>query len=70
MFVSEAQSVSEKLVYGVEKNSTLLECSARSLQAILTWYIVKGTDMEEVYTHTQTKSYYFTLRIIFKVICN
>ncbi|XP_026782864.3 semaphorin-3E [Pangasianodon hypophthalmus] len=46
--LNEAQSISEKLVYGVEKNSTLLECRARSLQAVLTWYMVKGVDLEEI----------------------
>uniref|UniRef100_A0A673GRH5 Semaphorin-3E-like n=1 Tax=Sinocyclocheilus rhinocerous TaxID=307959 RepID=A0A673GRH5_9TELE len=42
------QSISEKLVYGVENNSTLLECRPRSLQASVTWYIQHGVDMEEV----------------------
>uniref|UniRef100_A0A8C1V543 Sema domain, immunoglobulin domain (Ig), short basic domain, secreted, (semaphorin) 3E n=1 Tax=Cyprinus carpio TaxID=7962 RepID=A0A8C1V543_CYPCA len=36
------------LVYGVENNSTLLECRPRSLQASVTWYIQHGVDMEEV----------------------
>ncbi|KAI2653416.1 Semaphorin-3E [Labeo rohita] len=40
--------LSEKLVYGVENNSTLLECRPRSLQASVTWYIQHGMDMEEV----------------------
>ncbi|XP_076119370.1 semaphorin-3E [Alosa pseudoharengus] len=38
----------EKLVYGVENNSTLLECSPRSLQARLLWFLLRGTDMEEI----------------------
>ncbi|XP_067276242.1 semaphorin-3E isoform X2 [Pseudorasbora parva] len=42
------QHISEKLVYGVETNSTLLECRPRSLQASVTWYIQHGVDMEEV----------------------
>ncbi|XP_017580187.1 semaphorin-3E isoform X2 [Pygocentrus nattereri] len=46
--LNDAQSVLEKLVYGVEKNSTLLECRPRSLQALLTWYMLKGLDMEEI----------------------
>ncbi|XP_059421230.1 semaphorin-3E-like isoform X1 [Carassius carassius] len=46
--LSEEQSISEKLVYGVENNSTLLECRPRSLQASVTWYIQHGVDMEEV----------------------
>jgi len=49
--VSEEQSISEKLVYGVENNSTLLECRPRSLQASVMWYIQHGVDMEEVKTH-------------------
>uniref|UniRef100_A0A8C2G9J3 Sema domain, immunoglobulin domain (Ig), short basic domain, secreted, (semaphorin) 3E n=1 Tax=Cyprinus carpio TaxID=7962 RepID=A0A8C2G9J3_CYPCA len=40
--------LSEKLVYGVENNSTLLECRPRSLQASVTWYIQHGVDMDEV----------------------
>uniref|UniRef100_A0A8C2AN78 Sema domain, immunoglobulin domain (Ig), short basic domain, secreted, (semaphorin) 3E n=1 Tax=Cyprinus carpio TaxID=7962 RepID=A0A8C2AN78_CYPCA len=43
--------LSEKLVYGVENNSTLLECRPRSLQASVTWYIQHGVDMDEVQTH-------------------
>ncbi|XP_076849500.1 semaphorin-3E [Brachyhypopomus gauderio] len=46
--MNEAHSISDKLVYGVEKNSTLLECRPRSLQAVLTWYMLKGADMEEI----------------------
>uniref|UniRef100_A0A9J8A762 Sema domain, immunoglobulin domain (Ig), short basic domain, secreted, (semaphorin) 3E n=1 Tax=Cyprinus carpio carpio TaxID=630221 RepID=A0A9J8A762_CYPCA len=46
--LSEERSISEKLVYGVENNSTLLECRPRSLQASVTWYIQHGVDMEEV----------------------
>ncbi|KTF89909.1 hypothetical protein cypCar_00045230 [Cyprinus carpio] len=46
--VTEERSISEKLVYGVENNSTLLECRPRSLQASVTWYIQHGVDMEEV----------------------
>ncbi|XP_048024472.1 semaphorin-3E isoform X2 [Megalobrama amblycephala] len=46
--LSEEQSISEKLVYGVENNSTLLECRPRSLQASVMWYIQHGMDMEEV----------------------
>ncbi|XP_056117368.1 semaphorin-3E isoform X1 [Rhinichthys klamathensis goyatoka] len=46
--LSEEQSISEKLVYGVENNSTLLECRPRSLQASVMWYIQHGVDMEEV----------------------
>ncbi|XP_042600308.1 semaphorin-3E [Cyprinus carpio] len=42
------QIISEKLVYGVENNSTLLECRPRSLQASVTWYIQHGVDMDEV----------------------
>uniref|UniRef100_A0A8C2API9 Sema domain, immunoglobulin domain (Ig), short basic domain, secreted, (semaphorin) 3E n=1 Tax=Cyprinus carpio TaxID=7962 RepID=A0A8C2API9_CYPCA len=36
--------LSEKLVYGVENNSTLLECRPRSLQASVTWYIQHGKE--------------------------
>uniref|UniRef100_A0A8C0YWL8 Sema domain, immunoglobulin domain (Ig), short basic domain, secreted, (semaphorin) 3E n=2 Tax=Cyprinus carpio TaxID=7962 RepID=A0A8C0YWL8_CYPCA len=39
--------LSEKLVYGVENNSTLLECRPRSLQASVTWYIQHETSQEQ-----------------------
>uniref|UniRef100_A0A674C7L9 Sema domain, immunoglobulin domain (Ig), short basic domain, secreted, (semaphorin) 3E n=1 Tax=Salmo trutta TaxID=8032 RepID=A0A674C7L9_SALTR len=35
-------------VYGVENNSTLLECTPRSLQARVLWYIQRGPDREKV----------------------
>uniref|UniRef100_A0A6Q2XRT1 Sema domain, immunoglobulin domain (Ig), short basic domain, secreted, (semaphorin) 3E n=1 Tax=Esox lucius TaxID=8010 RepID=A0A6Q2XRT1_ESOLU len=38
----------ERQVYGVEGNSTLLECTPRSLQARVLWYIQRGPDKEEV----------------------
>uniref|UniRef100_A0AAY4BW45 Sema domain-containing protein n=1 Tax=Denticeps clupeoides TaxID=299321 RepID=A0AAY4BW45_9TELE len=40
--------VQQKMVYGVESNSTLLECSPRSLQARVLWFLLRGGDMEEV----------------------
>ncbi|KAG8012602.1 Semaphorin-3E [Nibea albiflora] len=38
----------EKLVYGVESNSTLLECVPRSLQAKVLWFFQKGGEKHEV----------------------
>ncbi|XP_056137327.1 semaphorin-3E [Lampris incognitus] len=38
----------EKLVYGVESNSTLLECIPRSLQARVLWFIQRGDEKQEV----------------------
>ncbi|TMS05950.1 Semaphorin-3E [Larimichthys crocea] len=38
----------EKLVYGVESNSTLLECVPRSLQAKVLWFLQKGGEKHEV----------------------
>uniref|UniRef100_A0A8C7FXF5 Sema domain, immunoglobulin domain (Ig), short basic domain, secreted, (semaphorin) 3E n=1 Tax=Oncorhynchus kisutch TaxID=8019 RepID=A0A8C7FXF5_ONCKI len=38
----------ERQVYGVESNSTLLECTPRSLQARVMWYIQRDPDREEV----------------------
>uniref|UniRef100_A0A674C5V1 Sema domain, immunoglobulin domain (Ig), short basic domain, secreted, (semaphorin) 3E n=1 Tax=Salmo trutta TaxID=8032 RepID=A0A674C5V1_SALTR len=38
----------ERQVYGVENNSTLLECTPRSLQARVLWYIQRGPDREKV----------------------
>lgn len=47
------QGAVERQVYGVESNSTLLECTPRSLQARVMWYIQRDPDREEV-RHTQT----------------
>lgn len=38
----------ERLAYGVESNSTLLECVPRSLQARVLWFSQKGEDKQEV----------------------
>lgn len=38
----------ERLVYGVESNSTLLECVPRSLQAMVIWFLQRGEDKLEV----------------------
>eukprot|EP00064_Thunnus_orientalis_P001586 superscaffoldBa00000109_g1589 len=38
----------ERLVYGVESNSTLLECVPRSLQAKVLWFLQKGREKNEV----------------------
>uniref|UniRef100_A0A672H2J0 Sema domain, immunoglobulin domain (Ig), short basic domain, secreted, (semaphorin) 3E n=1 Tax=Salarias fasciatus TaxID=181472 RepID=A0A672H2J0_SALFA len=38
----------EKLVYGVENNSTLLQCVPRSLQAKVLWFLQKDGDKHEV----------------------
>uniref|UniRef100_A0A671U753 Sema domain, immunoglobulin domain (Ig), short basic domain, secreted, (semaphorin) 3E n=1 Tax=Sparus aurata TaxID=8175 RepID=A0A671U753_SPAAU len=38
----------ERLVYGVESNSTLLECVPRSLQAKVLWFLQKGGERHEV----------------------
>lgn len=42
----------ERLVYGVESNSTLLECVPRSLQAKVLWFLQKGGEKHEVSTNT------------------
>ncbi|XP_029552369.1 semaphorin-3E isoform X2 [Salmo trutta] len=42
------QGAEERQVYGVENNSTLLECTPRSLQARVLWYIQRGPDREKV----------------------
>lgn len=34
----------ERLAYGIENNSTLLECTPRSLQAKVIWFVQKGRD--------------------------
>ncbi|XP_026167993.1 semaphorin-3E isoform X1 [Mastacembelus armatus] len=38
----------EKLVYGVESNSTLLECVPRSLHAKVVWFVQRERDKHEV----------------------
>lgn len=38
----------ERLVYGVEGNSTLLECVPRSLQARVLWFVQTGDERVEV----------------------
>lgn len=38
----------ERLVYGVESNSTLLECVPRSLQARVLWFFQSGDEKVEV----------------------
>ncbi|XP_030646338.1 semaphorin-3E [Chanos chanos] len=40
--------IEQKLLYGVESNSTLLECRPKSLQASLLWFKLKGTNTEEI----------------------
>ncbi|KAG9345638.1 hypothetical protein JZ751_008782 [Albula glossodonta] len=42
------QRVEEKSVYGVENNSTLLECSPRSPLAKVSWFVQRGSDKDEV----------------------
>ncbi|XP_077953839.1 semaphorin-3E-like isoform X3 [Gasterosteus aculeatus] len=42
------QRAEERLVYGVESNSTLLECVPRSLQATVLWFLQKDGEKHEV----------------------
>lgn len=50
----------ERLAYGIESNSTLLECTPRSLQAKVVWFVQKGREArkEEV-----TQGYMCTLGV-------
>ncbi|KAB1276098.1 Semaphorin-3E [Camelus dromedarius] len=44
-FVGDAlDKTEERLAYGIENNSTLLECTPRSLQAKVIWFVQKGRD--------------------------
>lgn len=54
----------ERLAYGIESNSTLLECTPRSLQAKVIWFVQKGREMrrEEV-----THGYTFALGVLLGV---
>ncbi|KAM5237265.1 semaphorin-3E [Ctenodactylus gundi] len=52
-FVGDAwDKTEERLAYGIENNSTLLECNPRSLQAKVVWFVQKGHEArkEEVKT--------------------
>ncbi|NXF72076.1 SEM3D protein, partial [Sclerurus mexicanus] len=42
---AEGTAAVEKLVFGVEKNSTFLECMARSPQATIRWLVQHGEEM-------------------------
>ncbi|KAJ8389994.1 hypothetical protein AAFF_G00111550 [Aldrovandia affinis] len=44
----QSHSAEERRVYGVENNSTLLECKPRSPQANAHWLLQRGTDNDEV----------------------
>lgn len=45
----------ERLAYGIENNSTLLECTPRSLQAKVIWFVQKGHDTrKEEVIHSYT----------------
>lgn len=45
----------ERLAYGIENNSTLLECTPRSLQAKVIWFVQKGRDTrKEEVIHSYT----------------
>ncbi|KAM9754196.1 semaphorin-3E isoform 1-T2 [Menidia menidia] len=46
--VEQWQRAEERRVYSVEKNSTLLECVPRSLQARVLWFLQKGEEKHEV----------------------
>ncbi|NWU63407.1 SEM3D protein, partial [Pterocles burchelli] len=50
---AEGTAVTEKLVFGVEKNSTFLECLARSPQTTVRWLVRHGeaTSLSEVRTN-------------------
>ncbi|NXN27443.1 SEM3D protein, partial [Nycticryphes semicollaris] len=43
--MAEGTAAMEKLVYGVEKNSTFLECLARSPQTTVRWLVQHGEEM-------------------------
>ncbi|NXP26543.1 SEM3D protein, partial [Scytalopus superciliaris] len=42
---AEGTAAAEKLVFGVEKNSTFLECLARSPQTTIRWLVRRGEEM-------------------------
>lgn len=44
----QQEQADEKLVYGVENNSTLLECCPRSPQAKVLWFKHRGAAKDEV----------------------
>lgn len=54
----------EQLVYGVENNSTLLECTPRSLQAKVIWFVQKGRDARKEEVIQAAHSHHGVLHIV------
>ncbi|KAL4601486.1 semaphorin-3E [Arapaima gigas] len=46
----QGEKTDERLVFGVENSSTLLECSPRSPQAKVLWFKLRGSSKDEVMT--------------------
>ncbi|XP_004839827.1 semaphorin-3E isoform X2 [Heterocephalus glaber] len=55
----------EHLVYGIENNSTLLECTPRSLQAKVIWLVQKGHDTRKEEVRTDDRVLKLDLGLLF-----
>ncbi|KAM9078444.1 semaphorin-3E [Megaptera novaeangliae] len=55
----------ERLAYGIENNSTLLECTPRSLQAKVIWFVQKGHDTRKEEVKTDDRMVKMDLGLLF-----
>ncbi|XP_057589715.1 semaphorin-3E [Hippopotamus amphibius kiboko] len=65
-FVGDAlDRTEERLAYGIENNSTLLECTPRSLQAKVIWFVQKGRDTRKEEVKTDERVVKMDLGLLF-----
>nr|KAF6419353.1 semaphorin 3E [Rousettus aegyptiacus] len=65
-FVGDAlDKTEERLAYGIENNSTLLECTPRSLQAKVIWFVQKGHDTRKEEVKTDDRVVKMDLGLLF-----
>uniref|UniRef100_A0A8C2RRP5 Semaphorin 3E n=1 Tax=Capra hircus TaxID=9925 RepID=A0A8C2RRP5_CAPHI len=65
-FVGDAlDKTEERLAYGIENNSTLLECTPRSLQAKVIWFVQKGRDARKEEVKTDDRVVKMDLGLLF-----
>ncbi|KAG8508430.1 Semaphorin-3E, partial [Galemys pyrenaicus] len=65
-FVGHAlDKTEERLAYGIENNSTLLECTPRSLQAKVIWFVQKGRDTRKEEVKTDDRVVKMDLGLLF-----
>ncbi|MEJ1280695.1 sema domain immunoglobulin domain (Ig) short basic domain secreted (semaphorin) 3E [Cricetulus griseus] len=65
-FVGDAfDRTEERLAYGIESNSTLLECTPRSLQAKVVWFVQKGREARKEEVKTDDRVVKMDLGLLF-----